>query len=201
VALYFEHAYALEYPSISDSLIIYISDDCGETWTRIWANGDDGSGNFATHPQTNEAFYPEVTEDWCGAGYGAMCNTVDITSWAGSPNIKIMFESYHYLGNNLFIDNITLTPYVAIDETALNNKEIQIYPNPSTGKVNLFLDKDHTFNQISILNISGQQILTENISQKDSNQFSFDLSDYPAGIYFVQLTGKNITEVIKLILK
>ena len=57
--LSFEHAYAKKFAAATDSLIIYISADCGETWTRIFADGENGSGNFATHELT-EDFWSET---------------------------------------------------------------------------------------------------------------------------------------------
>jgi len=65
-ALSFQHAYARKFAA-TDSLIVYISDDCGETWTRIFEGGEDGSGNFATHEMISD-FWPEVQSDWCISG-------------------------------------------------------------------------------------------------------------------------------------
>jgi len=108
VFLSFQHAYAKFHENASDSLIIYISADCGETWERIFANGDDGSGNFATHPLTTNGFVPTSENDWCGSGYGSECNTIDISNWIGNIGVKIAFESYSFFGNPLYIDNVGL---------------------------------------------------------------------------------------------
>ena len=70
VGLHFEYAYAQRL-SMVDSLVIYISIDCGNTWTKIYENGPDGSGIFATAPNNAYFFEPASGEDWCGAGYGA----------------------------------------------------------------------------------------------------------------------------------
>ncbi|MEZ5194987.1 MAG: PKD domain-containing protein [Bacteroidales bacterium] len=83
VYLSFQHAYAKRHSSVTDSLIVLISNDCGNTWTRLWANGDDGNGIFATHELTTSPFVPEVAEDWCGTGWGADCVFLDLSEWAG----------------------------------------------------------------------------------------------------------------------
>ena len=105
--LNFDHAYA-QRATLKDSLIVKITSDCGNTWTRILAAGPDFNNPnvFATHANTLEAFYPQSSEDWCGSSYGTACYSLDISAWAGLNNIKIMFEAFNRYGNNLFLDNI-----------------------------------------------------------------------------------------------
>jgi hypothetical protein len=100
--LNFNHAYA-QRATLKDSLIVKISPDCGNTWTRILATGPDNNNPnvFATHANTLEAFYPQSSEDWCGSSYGTACYSLDISAWAGLANVKIMFESFNRYGNNL----------------------------------------------------------------------------------------------------
>jgi len=81
----------------TDSLLVYISDDCGDSWTRIFSGGEDGSGNLATHQPTNYDFFPEIASDWCMEGWGAPCINLDISQWAGNSNIQIAFETYCFL--------------------------------------------------------------------------------------------------------
>lgn len=102
----FQHAYAKRLASSRDSLIIFISADCGSTWTRIFRASENGSGNFATHAQMTDEFFPTATSDWCGGGFGSACNILDISPWAGNKNVQLKFESYYFLGNDLYIDNV-----------------------------------------------------------------------------------------------
>jgi hypothetical protein len=73
----------------------------------------------------------------------------------------------------------------AVNNTSIDKQSIQIYPNPSTGFINLsfeteILDKDST---LYIIDVTGRQIDTFDLNQQ---QLSLDLSYYPAGIYFLQ---------------
>jgi len=118
-----------------DSLIIKISQDCGNTWERVWGMGPNGTPYvFVTHPSTNNAFYPQSTDDWCGGSYGVGCYSIDLSAWAGNPDIKLMFESYAFFGNNLFLNDIRVNGSVGIQENTKYEPAVTIYPNPSQGQ-------------------------------------------------------------------
>ncbi len=111
--LTFKHAYArYQYTtSTNDSLIVYISLNCGTTWTRLLAKAENGTYNFATSTPKTSEFTPSSSSNWCGAGGGsnAACNTINLSSYVGFDNIKIKFESYNGFGNDLYIDNINIS--------------------------------------------------------------------------------------------
>lgn len=111
--LKFEHAYTRFDSTSSDSLIIYVSTNCGSSYTRIAAVGENGTGNFATGPNTNfysgSRFIPSKPEDWCTSGLGSGCLTFNLTPYVGNPNVRVRIEQKSNAGNNLFIDNIQIT--------------------------------------------------------------------------------------------
>ncbi len=201
LALTFDHAYAQRYYQ-KDSLIVYISDDCGENWTRIFANGPDGTGIFATSPTTDSSFAPKSSEDWCGEGWGSSCNLIDISSWDNTPNIKIMFESYAIFGNNLYIDNILISNNVGISEISVDNFQVDIIPNPSSGIFNISV-KDVTGTiSMKIMNSQGQLVFSE--INEDVNGYlnkKIDLSSQAKGIYFVNVNTEEGSEVRKILIK
>lgn len=112
----FEHAYrrflteGSNQPAPTDSLIIYIATDCGQTWQRVFTTGENGTGSFATMGSTNQSFTPAQTSDWCMGTVGSDCFSVDLTAFVGQQ-IFVKFEGFNAgtLGNNLFVDNINIT--------------------------------------------------------------------------------------------
>ena len=199
--LEFDHAYAQRHNQ-KDSLIVYISDDCGESWTRIFANGPDGTGVFATSPTTTSFFAPESSEDWCGEGYGSTCNIIDLTNWIGSANVKIMFESYCNFGNNMYIDNILIANTVDIPEISDDDIQLNILPNPSTGIFNISGKNITGKINMKIRNTHGQIIFSESFSAtKNSFVKQLDLSNQAKGIYFVEISTDKSTEVRKVLIK
>ncbi|MCC7050654.1 MAG: T9SS type A sorting domain-containing protein, partial [Bacteroidia bacterium] len=85
---------------------------------------------------------------------------------------------------------------VAVTETNISNS-ILIYPNPSTGNINI--DKADGFENcsIKITSIAGALVLEKN--KLEGNKISVDLSKEANGIYFIQLIDKNATSNFKIV--
>ncbi len=108
--LTFEHAYRRYDQTSTDSLIVYVSTDCGQTFTRIFQRGENGTGTFATVSTSTTNFVPTQASDWCIAGtVGSACYTINLNNFVGNTATIIKFEGYNNYGNNLYIDNINNT--------------------------------------------------------------------------------------------
>ncbi len=110
VDMTFEHAYRRFDQTASDSLIIYVSTDCGLNYTRVFAAGENGTGTFATATTTNIAFTPANSNEWCMGTVGSDCFAVNLDAFIGQQ-VLIKFEGFNAgtVGNNLYIDNINIT--------------------------------------------------------------------------------------------
>jgi len=199
VFLNFQHAYAQRYPQISDSLIVYISGDCGSTWTRIFQGGENGTGNFATAPLMTTKFIPQTADDWCGAGWGSPCNTLDISQWAGIRGVKIKFESYSYLGNNIYIDNVNVTSPVGINPVSANKEGILIFPNPSKGTVELYFKEVEGPVTLRVYDLTGRVMFGKEILARKGLDLNIDLSNLEKGLYFIEVKGQAMRTISKLI--
>ena len=195
--LEFEHAYAKRHDHDPDSLIIYVSAGCGNNWTRVFADAEDRSGNFATKERTT-SFWPSTNSDWCLSGWGANCISIDISQWAGQSEVKIAFESYNEYGNPLFLDNISISQFVGQLETNIENS-VKIFPNPSTGVFHLSLNENHKFRTIKLFNQYGQVVYNE-VLNANINTYDIKADEkFANGIYYLQLEGNNISSTKKLI--
>ena len=119
VSMTYDHAFRRYNTSSADSMIIYVSADCGNSFDRIVAYAEDGTGSFAT-ATTNTAPFTPGNGDWCSGTVGANCFTVDLSAYDGQPSVIVRFEGFNngIAGNNLFIDNIN------IDGTLTNSPPI-----------------------------------------------------------------------------
>jgi hypothetical protein len=201
VQLSFEHAYAKRYAPLTDSLIVLVSDDCGISWTRVFATGENNSWSFSTAPLTNTPFIPSTSDDWCGNGLGSQCNSIDLSAWAGKKNIKLAFESYDRLGNNIYLDNISISSNTDISKVPLTDSDLSVFPNPSKGLLTIYSSKAIMQEEVSIINSRGMVVYTGKFSSGPVGTMSIDISTLPKGLYFVRLNADSVVQVKKIILE
>jgi len=80
-----------------------------------------------------------------------------------------------------------------IDEKILD--QISIFPNPTNGMI--YLDTwEYTAKYVKVIDLNGKTIF--NIDNNSGNTISFDLSRYPAGIYFVEILLEDVQEPVSL---
>lgn len=102
----FDRSYMMYGASNIDSLNIYISTDCGGSWTKLYTKGGAQlatvAGNFTT------AFTPTSNAQWAR-------DSVSLAAYVGQASVYIKFESRSGWGNNLYLDNINVkyTPAAA----------------------------------------------------------------------------------------
>lgn len=109
ITLTFDYAYRRYSSSYQDSLAVYISTNCGTSWTKIASYREDGSGNFVTGSDVSSSFVPSSSTDWCGSGSNASCPSISLNGFTGYNGVLIKFENINGYGNNLYIDNINIS--------------------------------------------------------------------------------------------
>ena len=77
-----------------------------------------------------------------------------------------------------------------------NDISVDVYPNPTTGIVELDLSQSTT-HQLSLYSWSGERVISQNISANTS----IDMSLLPAGVYILRLSGNQGKSVTKRIIK
>ncbi len=201
VVLTFRHAYAQRY-SLKDSLIIKISEDCGLTWTRLWAMGPDGTPlTFVTSAPAIDSFVPQSSDEWCGGSYGVNCYEIDLQNYLGKPDVMLMLESFTGNGNNLYVTDIGVQGEVGIVKHLPEQDGIGIYPNPSNGIFTVECKQCREVQHISVISEVGLEVFAKNIPEnKQPLKETIDLSGLAKGIYFIRLTGNNDIKVGKLLI-
>jgi hypothetical protein len=82
---------------------------------------------------------------------------------------------------------------VGIDENAISQNRLSIYPNPSS--TTIYINTLRT-GFLSISSLNGQQLIYH---QYIENQATIDISTFPSGIYIVKLISNKEVELEKLI--
>lgn len=90
--------------------------------------------------------------------------------------------------------HVTFTHVDGMEEN--NNIATVIYPNPTTGIVNI---KYNEAAQVNVFNTFGQLLLSQSTNGND--QETIDISNLPDGLYLIQMIGESGTttkQIIKL---
>ncbi|MCD4790030.1 MAG: PKD domain-containing protein [Bacteroidales bacterium] len=203
ITLEFQFAYAQRFQQYTDSLIVYISADCGNSWTRLLEMGEDSLNNFATSDPITSNFIPQTPEEWCGIAGNPECISIDLSGWDGSSNVQIMFESYNGFGNNIFIDNVSIDGTInSINKPKESTDNFNIYPNPSNGSFSILIKNLTGHVDMRVSNLTGQIVYEENFECFGAKtKKSFDLSDKNNGIYIIEIQCGNTNYVQKFVLK
>ncbi len=75
--------------------------------------------------------------------------------------------------------------------------DINIYPNPTNGKVTIDLGSNNLKVNLKVNNINGQ--LIQEKSNINTKQIALDLSNHPKGVYFITLQNETNIRVVKLV--
>ena len=176
IDLTFDYAYSLwtdpfSNPNYSDTLQVLVSNDCGNTWEKIWERA--GTNLVTTTPVfSGAAWIPNSNNDWNS-------ESIDLNNYANEDDFVIKFRNITDYENNLFLDNInvTLDGSTYIDEK--NKKAVDVYPNPTNKYVNVNYD-----GLKQIFTILGEKLF-------ETNENIINVSSLSKGVYVIRL--ENMT--------
>ena len=97
--------------SYIDTLNVYISTDCGGSWTKLYTKGG-AQLSTAVGTQTT-AFTPTANAQW-------RKETVSLSSYAGVSSVYLKFESMSGYGNDVYLDNINVSYTTAVTPPVAN---------------------------------------------------------------------------------
>jgi len=80
------------------------------------------------------------------------------------------------------------------------NENISLFPNPTTGNINLKITLQNPGNlKISISNTLGQEVFSKTENNVSNNIFEYDLSKLNRGIYFATICSDNTKVIVRKI--
>ena len=130
------------------------------------------------------AYTPTSTTEW-------QTLVFDITDFAAGVNrLDLSFDQItrvNVIGEATWIDDIKQISTLSTDENIILAKRLDVYPNPTTGLLNISNARDYKL--ITIHNILGKTVKTFVAAE------SIDISDLSAGIYLLK-TDTGITQKV-----
>jgi PKD repeat protein len=118
--------------------------------------------------------------------------------------------------NSSFIGKLSVDPYkmywLQVDGSSgstgscvidLWSNSIEVFPNPTSGEFKVIVSTDEEVNaEMKIISTSGKDLYSNKLNvSKENNSFTFNISSYPAGLYYivVSMKGSNMKEKLLLI--
>jgi hypothetical protein len=100
-----------------------------------------------------------------------------------------------------FAEGVVINETFLPSNNSINNiwivsNSIKIYPNPVTDKVTIETSAIQTNGQLSIITLTGQQLISRQVTELKT---VIDISTLPSGVYFVRLTNDKTVQVGKFI--
>ncbi len=166
VQLTFDVAYARYDAASSDTIAIYASNDCGDSYTLIYRKG---GTDLATAPDNLGSFLPTATQ-WRN-------ETVSLAAYNGSSHVRLIFVNEGGYGNNVYLDNINIASPIACNVAATAAITNPISCNGSAD------------GSIGVTATNGQIPYTYNIG--NGNQNSNNFNNLGVGNYTVTVTDAN----------
>ena len=86
-------------------------------------------------------------------------------------------------------------------ERVFVSEDVRLYPNPTSGPVQIYIPGFDTSVQISVLSFHGAQVWADKISVNNSRVAEINLANLEAGTYILKITGEKTNETLKVIIK
>ncbi|NBV12853.1 MAG: PKD domain-containing protein [Sphingobacteriia bacterium] len=195
--VYFAGAHARYSKVYSDTLRVWASSDCGNSWVQIFKAG---GADLATKSDslTASSFQPSTSE-WINFA-------ADLSGFAGQSNVQIKFETQNGYGNNLFLDNLQVREAWATQTEAerLASLQVNVYPNPFQQSFTFEVNNGpESIANISILDVQGREVYHSTPFQLTAGKYKTEIqpaTPLAPGVY--QLLFKvegSVTQVTRIV--
>lgn len=152
-------------PDETANLQVFVSTDGGSNWS---------APIFDLCNYTDEGY-----ESWT-----LMPFVVDLSSYAGQSNVKLMFNYTGFDGCQIILDNVNLLDLTGVNE--VSEASVNVYPNPANNT--LYVNATSNISKIEVFNTLGQKVMT--VSAND-NHAQLNTSNLSKGMYMLKLHTDN----------
>jgi len=179
-----------------DTLNIWASNDCGESWQLIYRK-DESQITTALPCSMTNMWTPSSAAEW-------MTDTVSILQFVGINSVLLKFEAISGEGQSLYLDNINVAEGMV---TGIHNAnavaEIMMYPNPSTGIVNISVPQEEELSdpQFRLIDVTGRIVYEVSDIENQKSGFSVDLGVLESGMYTAEIIDHNTSIFRKQFIK
>ncbi|MEN9998691.1 MAG: hypothetical protein RI922_1681 [Bacteroidota bacterium] len=191
-SLSFNVAHARYSASYTESLEVFVSTDCGATWTSEWSKS---GATLATAANTTSAFTPTAAQ------WRAEC--VDLSAYAGNSKVFVKFTGTNGYGNNIYVDDISIANVVCslgLGEEAAES--FKVFPNPASDVVNVTFEAENSDYIIAIVDLQGRVMTSQELTSLNGSQsIALPVSNLAKGSYIVTISTNGVTTSKNVVIK
>lgn len=200
VTLSFKYAYRKVQSGNNESLKIYASTNCGDSWNVRKTV----SGNTLSTITASSAWTP-TTSDWV---------TVHVTNLISTyfvDNFRYKFRFEGNGGNNFYLDDINLylgqpsntNVTSGVNEIATNYTDLSVYPNPADNEIQISYNALEQNQMIfTIIDVTGKNVQTNQVSSNEgTNLVLLDIAKLNAGMYLLKISNGNSEYIKPIVIK
>lgn len=159
-----------------DELLLQLNKDCSNFWlTKLTLTGTE----LETAPPHSNSFFPSSQQEWKQA-----VTNIPSSYFVDDFRFRVVFNAHG--GNNVLIDDINIDIAAGVEENAFAENTLQLFPNPTTGKINVVLPESAgKLKEVKLLDSKGSLVAVFN------NTIAIDISGFSNGLYFVIVETEN----------
>jgi hypothetical protein len=163
-----------------------------------WATASETNNHYFTIERSLDGVNAETVTVVNGAG-----NSNSIINYQVKDQDKVTGIVYYRIKQTDFDGTTETFEWKAINLSSKQEQVLNVYPNPTNGIVNITLSEiTSPQTTVTILDITGRQVFTQQFEANDYFNTSIDLSsNMPSGIYFIEVKNDAQQLIKKVILK
>lgn len=197
--LIFDYSYATGgtvLADITESLKIYVSKNCGKTWTlretlsttELLTAGNSSGISYA----------PNTNTQWKTKSVPVVINSQD-----SKTRFKFEFNASD-VSNNIYLDNIRITGTLDVTENPLNVMDVTVFPNPTNAANGISINYTANDNAVEfqLMDVQGKVLATEtNTAVNTEVTHKMNLSSpLAAGCYYVKISQGEFNMTKKVVI-
>ncbi|MGZ4099313.1 MAG: M43 family zinc metalloprotease [Bacteroidia bacterium] len=189
----FKYAYTQQTASNNDQLKVFISTNCGASWTSLFSKS--GSLLNTTGGTQTTAFLNPLPSQWSNP-------MINLQSYLGSQRVYFKFEftpDVNGAGNNIFIDDINVSGIVSIARNSGVLNDMAVYPNPFNNNLTIKNNGGEKITSVKLYDISAREIMSVSNERLGSDIVEMlNINGLGNGIYFLQIKAGNSVKTVKV---
>ncbi|MBL7964218.1 MAG: T9SS type A sorting domain-containing protein [Flavobacteriales bacterium] len=195
VTLSFRHAFTRRASGDNDILRVYVSSDCGATWSL--RKQMRASTNLTTAPDQTAPFTPNGPAQWA---YTEVTNIIS-SFWTSDFRFKFWFQNQG--GNNFWLDDININGMpVGLSEVVTASTEPLVRPNPATDQAELWLVMERAeATRIELFDALGRslKVLHDGLLTAGEQRVQLPVAPLESGVYLVRIQQAGGDRVVRFV--